>query len=314
VEVVLAVEEGTCPLQRLYRFREIALLNKWLHVFVGIIFGALALTGSANEAQNTLDKIKERGKMTVCADPYSYPYSVKNVTPPGFDVEIMGELARLGGFELEMYWADTGTRGGMSRALRNSMLKGRCHLFAGVGDNGEDDVLMGQMKFTQAYMSVGYVMVTQNQASDMSIKEIIDAGMPIGVQMSTPMDDWLHTRGIKRALQADNARVMRDMVRGDTDVAIVFSHAPSQAKRVHPEATFKLSENYSAAALYAAIDEEYVSEGLGQQLWDLKFVVRKQDRSFLDFINEGIETLTENGTIAKLVQKYDVPYFPPLED
>lgn len=288
--------------------------HKWLKVLISFAFGTLPLLGSANEVQSTFDKIQERGKMTVCADPYSYPYSVKNITPPGFDVEIMSELGKLGGFELEMSWADTGTRGGMSRALRNSIIKGRCHLFAGVGDNGEDDVLMGQLKFTDAYMAVGYVMVTQNEASDMTIKEIIDGGIPIGVQMSTPMDAWLHDRGIKRALQADNARVMRDMVRGETNVAIVFSHAPAQAKQRHPEANFELSNNYSAAQLYDAVGEEFVGDGLGQQLWDLKFVVRKQDKTLLDFINKGIETLTENGTIARIVEKYDVPYFPPLED
>ncbi|MDA1331216.1 MAG: transporter substrate-binding domain-containing protein [Proteobacteria bacterium] len=290
------------------------LKNKWLKVLIGIVFGSLPLIGSADDVENTFDKIKARGKMTVCADPYSYPYSVKDVTPPGFDIEIMGELAKLGGLELEMYWADTGTRGGMSRALRNSILKGRCHLFAGVGDNGEDDVLMGQMAFTKAYMSVGYVMVTQNKASGLTIKEIIDAGIPIGVQMSTPIDAWLHDRGIKRALQADNARVMLDMVKGTTDAAIVFSHAPSQAKRVHPEATFTLSDKYSARALYEAVGADYVGEGLGQQMWDLKFVVRKHDISLLDFVNKGIETLTQNGTIARLVEKYYVPYFPALEE
>lgn len=290
------------------------LKNKLLQVLLGIMFAWLPLQGSANEAQNTFEKIQERGILTACADPYSYPYSVKNVTPPGFDVEVMGALAELGGFDLEMYWADTGTRGGMSRALRNSIIKGRCQIFAGVGDNDDDYVLMGQLAFTKAYMAVGYVLVTQNKAAGLSIKEIIDAGMPIGVQMSTPMDDWLFTHGIKRALQADNARVMRDMVNGETDAAIVFSHAPSQAKRNHPEATFVLSDNYSADQLYAAIGEDYVPEGLGQQLWNLKFVLRKQDKTLRDFINQGIGTLIENGTIARLVKKYDVPYFPPLEE
>ena len=287
---------------------------KSLQIVIGIALAWLPLHGSANEAQTTFEKIQERGKLTVCADPYSYPYSVKNVTPPGFDVEVMGALAQLGDFDLEMYWADTGTRGGMSRALRNSIIKGRCALFAGVGDNGDDDVLMGQLAFTKPYMAVGYVLVTQNKAAGLSIKEIIDTGMPIGVQMSTPMDDWLFTHGIKRALQADNARVMRDMVNGETDAAIVFSHAPSQAKRNHPESNFVRSKDYSADQLYAAIGEDYVPEGLGQQLWNLKFVLRKQDKTLRDFINQGIETLTENGTIAGLVEKYDMPYFPPLEE
>ena len=283
-------------------------------MLIGLVVLASPAYGLANEAKNTLERIQERQKMVVCADPYSYPYSVKNVNPPGFDVEIMRAIAKLANFDLEMYWADTGTRGGMSKAVRNSILKGRCDLFAGVGDNGDDDILMGQLVFTDAYMGVGYILVTQNEADGMSIQEIIDAGMPLGVQMSTPIDNWLFERKISRALQPDNARVMRDMVRGDTNAAIVFSHAPSVAKRRHPEATFNISDSYTAEALYAAVGEEYIGEGLGQQLWNLKFLARKRDKSFIEFVNQSILTLTENGTIEALVESYGVPYFPPLED
>jgi len=268
----------------------------------------------AEEALGTFERIKETNKMVVCADPYSYPYSIKNISPPGFDVEIMRALAQLGGFDTEMYWADTGTRGGMSKALRNSIMKGRCDLFAGVGDNGDDDILMGRLTFTDAYMAVGYVLVTQNEANGKSIKEIVDAGMPIGVQMSTPIENWLYEHGIKRALQADNARVMRDMANGVTNVALVFSHAPAVAKKNHPDFNFTIDRTYTPEALFEIVGEDYVGEGLGQQLWNLKFVAQKRDKSFIEFINQGIQTLTENGTIAKLVEKYGVPYFAPIEE
>ena len=39
---------------------------------------------------------------------------------------------------LEMYWADTASRGGLSRGLRRSILKGRCDVFMGVSESGDD--------------------------------------------------------------------------------------------------------------------------------------------------------------------------------
>ena len=127
----------------------------------------------ASESEDVLERSKARGKLVACADPYGFPYAARNANPPGFDVEILQELAKRGGMDLEMYWADTGTRGGMSRALRNSMMKGRCDIFAGVGDSGDDDILMGKLAFTDAYLGLGYILVVQNKAAGMkTIEEI----------------------------------------------------------------------------------------------------------------------------------------------
>ncbi|MGH8677949.1 MAG: hypothetical protein ACREUQ_06315, partial [Burkholderiales bacterium] len=117
------------------------------------IIALLALGSGAARAQqgaadpddisDVLERSKARGKLVVCADPYDFPYSSQGSMPPGFDVEIMRELAKRGGMQLEMYWADTGTRGGTSRAFRNSIMKGRCDVFTGISDSGDDDMLMG---------------------------------------------------------------------------------------------------------------------------------------------------------------------------
>ena len=260
--------------------------------------------GSASHAQDdgemldVLEKSKARGKLVACADPYDFPYAARNANPPGFDVEILQEIAKLGGMDLEMYWADTGTRGGMSRALRNSMLKGRCDVFAGVADSGDDDVLMGQLAFTGPYLGTGYILVVQNEAAGMTtIEEVSGANIRIGVQMSTPIDALLHEKEIARELYADNARVMRGMARGEIDAAVVWSTVLTNAKRKYPDATFEMAEGYVPA------------EG---QHWDLKYLVRKRDKSMIDFINESVQVLLENGKMKEIVESYGVPFYPPF--
>ena len=76
----------------------------------------------SDEIKDTLARAKAKGVLTACADPYSWPYSQQNGTPPGFDIEIFQQIVKLGGMRSEVYWADTGTRGGLGRAFRNSIL------------------------------------------------------------------------------------------------------------------------------------------------------------------------------------------------
>jgi ABC-type amino acid transport substrate-binding protein len=275
------------------------------HVFIKGLVAALtfAIAGAVqaqdgSDSVDVLQKSKARGKLVACADPYDFPYAARNATPPGFDIEILGELAKRGGMELEVYWADTGTRGGMSRALRNSMMKGRCDIFSGVADNGDDDILMGKLTFTDPYLGVGYILVVQNKAKDMkSIDEVRAAKLKIGAQMSTPIDAWLFDKGIARELYADNPRVMRGMANGEIDAALVWSTVLTQAQRKYPDATFKMADGYVPA------------DG---QHWNLKYLVRKRDKSMMKFINEGIRELLDNGKMKEIVESYGVPFYPPF--
>ena len=68
-------------------------------------------------------------------------------------------------FQLTLYWADTGTRGGLGRAFRNSIFAKRCDVFLGLSDNGEDDQLPDRLTFTKPYISLGYVLVVQGKAA-----------------------------------------------------------------------------------------------------------------------------------------------------
>jgi polar amino acid transport system substrate-binding protein len=269
-----------------------------LAAVLAFVASAAVQAQDGSEPVDVLEKSKARGKLIACADPYGFPYASRNANPPGFDVEILQALAKRGGMELEMYWADTGTRGGMSRALRNSMMKGRCDIFAGVSDSGDDDILMGQLAFTGPYLGMGYILVVQNKAAGMkTMEEISAAGMKIGVQMSTPIDAYLHEKEIARELYPDNPRVMRGMARGEIDAALVWATVLTTAQRKYPDATFKMAKGYVPVE--------------GQQ-WDLNYLVRKRDKSLMQFINEGIRELLDNGKIKDIVESYGVPFYPPF--
>ncbi|HEX4986987.1 MAG TPA: transporter substrate-binding domain-containing protein [Burkholderiales bacterium] len=251
-----------------------------------------------DEITDTLERSKAKGKLLACADPYSFPSSAQNSDPPGYDVEIMREIAKRGGMRLEMVWADTGTRGGTSRAFRNSILRKRCDVFLGLSDSGDDDMLMGQLAFTKPYLGMGYVLIVQGRAAGMkTLDELKNASIKVGVPMSTPIDDYLFQHDIPRGLYLDNRRILEGMAKGEIDAALVWGTAISSARREFPNAKFHMVDGY-------------VPEP--DQRWNLNFVVRKQDQSLAKFIDESVSELLANGKMKQIIESYDVPFYPPF--
>jgi len=255
-------------------------------------------TTDPDDITDTLQRSKAKGRLIACADPYDWPYASQSADPPGFDIEIIRAIAKRGGMRLEMYWADTGTRGGLGRAFRNSILAKRCDVFVGLSDNGDDDLLPKKLVFSDAYMGLGYVLVVQGKAEGVkSVAELKQAKLKVGVPMSTPIDDYMFTNQIPRELYLDNRRIMQGMAKGEVDVSMVWATAVAVAKNEFPEAKFHMVDGYVPV------------EG---QRFNMKFAVRKDDQSLLDFVNEGIKDLLVSGRIQKIVESYGLPFYAPF--
>jgi len=255
-------------------------------------------TTDPDDITDTLQRSKAKGRLIACADPYDWPYASQSADPPGFDIEIIRAIAKRGGMRLEMYWADTGTRGGLGRAFRNSILAKRCDVFVGLSDNGDDDLLPKKLVFSDPYMGLGYVLVVQGKAEGVkSVAELKQAKLKVGVPMSTPIDDYMFTNQIPRELYLDNRRIMQGMAKGEVDVSMVWATAVAVAKNEFPEAKFHMVDGYVPV------------EG---QRFNMKFAVRKDDQSLLDFVNEGIKDLLVSGRIQKIVESYGLPFYAPF--
>jgi ABC-type amino acid transport substrate-binding protein len=256
---------------------------------------ALAQDQDPDEIKDTLARSKAKGRLMGCADPYAWPYSQQSFSQPGFDVEILSAIAKQAGLNLEMEWADTGTRGGTARAFRNSILRKRCDIFVGLSDNGEDDLLSDKLVFTKPYMSLGYVLMVQGKAEGItSIEEAKQKSIKIGVPMSTPIDDYLFTNQIPRELYLDNRRIMQGMSKGEVDAAIVWSPAVAVAKKEFPEAKFHMVQGYTPKP---------------EHRFNSAFAVRKEDGSLIEFLNKGIDKLIESGKIKQIIESYGMPHY-----
>lgn len=247
---------------------------------------------------DALTRARKLGRVTACADPYNYPYSQSTGVPPGFDVEIFQAIMKRAGLRGEMVWADTGTRGGLGRALRGSIDKGRCDIFMGLALGiDEEELREHKLAMTKGFMSLAYVLVVQGKASDIkTLPEVKERKFKIGVGMSTPADDWLHTNGYEFDPIFQSGRLTEKFAKDELETALMFSPSLGDAKRQFPNKQFKIPEGYVPEA------------GLR---WNAAWAIPKKDDKFKAFLEEGFQALLESGELKKIVEGYGMPFYPP---
>jgi ABC-type amino acid transport substrate-binding protein len=250
---------------------------------------------------DALERIKKRGKMVVCADPNIYPSSDRG-EPPGFDIEIMREIAKRSGWRFETYWTDTGTRGGLGRSLRQSILQGSCDVFLGLAIGGTDDeIAEKKMAYTHPYIGLGYVLVVQGQgAGAKTLDDLKQKNVKVAVSMSTPMDDYLFTREVPRELFLGNRRIVEALEGGNVDAAMVWLTTLAEVAR---DRATKTDIKFSVAEGFVPL------EGLR---WNGAFGVMERDKEFKKHLDTIIDAMIKEGRIKAIVESYGIPYYAPF--
>jgi polar amino acid transport system substrate-binding protein len=267
-------------------------------VSVTALLLAAAGTVARAEAADALSRIKDKGLLTACADPYNYPFSSNSSEPPGFDVEIVRAVAQRAGLRTAYFWADTGTRGGLGRALRTSILKGKCDFFMGIGEGPDTDEEMKEkdLTLTRPYLGLGYILLVQGKADQArDLKDL--KGVKIGTPMSTPVDAYLFDNGYDRALYLRSREIMKALAQGEIDAAMVWSPALAIARADHLDGKFHPVPGYTP------------EPGLR---WNLAIAVSSKETALKQFLDDALSALLENGEIQKIVERYGFPFYPPF--
>ena len=264
---------------------------------VWVLIVVIACAGVATAAPTALEKARERGTIVACADPYNLPFSSPDPNMPGFDVEIAKEIAA--GMELEIayHWVDTGTRGGLSRAIRLSINDNKCAFFMGIPD--EPDMLEEyeekKLIITRPYLGMGYVLVgKEGGPSPQTLAEAKDA--KIGVLMFTVADMDLSREGFRTDPYRVNEENLAALQKGEVDFSLILSS----------KAGWWLHQNPGSGL---AIIDGFTPDPRMQ--YGLVIAVRRTEQDLQAAINEQLEQLVASGRIAEIVAKYGVPFLPP---
>ena len=264
---------------------------------VWVLIVVTAGAGVAAAAPTALEKARERGTIVACADPYNLPFSSPDPNMPGFDVEIAREIAAGMGLEIAYHWVDTGTRGGLSRAVRLSINDNKCAFFMGIPD--EPDMLEEyeekKLIITRPYLGMGYVLVgKEGGRSPQTLAQAKDA--KIGVLMFTVADMDLSREGFRTDPYRVNEENLAALQKGDVDFSLILSS----------KAGWWLHQNPGSGL--AIIDGFTPDPGMQ---YGLVIAVRRTEQDLQAAINEQLDQLVSSGRIAEIVAKYGVPFLPP---
>ncbi len=265
--------------------------------FVWVLIVLFACAALASAAPTALERAKERGTIVACADPYNLPFSSPDPSMPGFDVEIAKEIAEGMGLQIAYHWADTGTRGGLSRAVRLSINDNKCAFFMGVPDEQDmiDEYIEKKLEITQPYLGMGYILV--GKAGGPSPQSLADAkDAKIGVIMFTVGDMFLSRDGFRTDPYRINEENLAALQQGEVDFSLILSSKAGWWLHQNPESGLEIIEGFTPDS---------------RMKYGLVIVVRRTEQDLKAAINEQIEKLVASGRIAEIVAKYGIPFLSP---
>jgi ABC-type amino acid transport substrate-binding protein len=156
-------------------------------------------------------------RMRLCAHPSKQPFSSRDASLPGFEVEIARAVAQALGAEFSVHWVPTSREIVVFRQL----YEGRCDLFMGVPltERFTDD--KPGLLFSAPYHVMRQVVVSPDLGAVRSPDDL--PSKLIGVQAMTLSDQLVYERGYNRKVYLSPEETFSALVKGEVDVVVMES-------------------------------------------------------------------------------------------
>jgi len=248
----------------------------------------------------TLERIMQKKTFTFCADQFNLPFSDRNTTAPGVDIELAYLIAKKWGVRATFYWVTTVHRGGMSYAYRHSIVPKKCDCFLGVPTGGgfEDEPARHGLVLTRPHFGTGFVLVVHRD--DTTTRTLEDLrGKKVGVQMVSPADRWLFENGFDIVHYRDATDALQGLTDGEVDGALLWEPHTGWA-------LLNADGGYNAKFVEGF-------EMLPTLRLNLGMAVRAEDRDLKEKLEATLEELMRGDELPRLFERYGIPYHHPFE-
>jgi polar amino acid transport system substrate-binding protein len=256
-------------------------------------------TGTARRTPGAIDtwkRIQERGELRIAMDPANLPYSSAKEDRPGFDLELAREVARELALKLRIDWLDIQRETAIGKLLSNDS---DLAFGAAVDENAveDDDELGDRVIYSRPYYGTGYLIVTRKDGPQVkALSELKgEKSRRLGTEAGSVADYNLRQRGYLRSLYRNQLAVLKAIDDGSIDFGYLWANV---GWTLHATPEFKLR-----------IVPGYVPE----DRWNIAAAMRKGDVELKRRVDVVIGKLVKEGTVAKVLAKYHVPYFPPFD-
>lgn len=246
------------------------------------VLAGLAPTGEAREAR-TLQDVRASGSITVCADPDNLPFSSRDASTPGYDVEIMRALAAELGARADFKWIPTRS----ARAAIRNLLEGECDLFPGLPVSPGFAEEYPRLAFSRPYYTMGHVIVTPSQAANglADLKSTVTA-----VEALSAGDVYLLGKGYRRKSYRTQEAAFHAVEGGATPAALLWG----------PPAGWLVKRSGSSALRLVGVADADLAASFG-------VAFQRGDRALKPALDRAIDDLEARGAIKAALSRYGVP-------
>jgi polar amino acid transport system substrate-binding protein len=249
-----------------------------------ILVSLLLLFGAANATARSLEAIRQRGALTLCAHPNALPFASRHGAVPGFQVEIARALAKRLEVALEQHW------------VVNSFQYRRadCDI---VLDAIADRAALAEvgLRMSRPYHRSGVALAVDANSGAMSLADL-GSGRRVGVQVGSMASMMLSKRGLKTSPFGFEDEIMDALAKGEIDAAAVTPAAIGWFNQIHPDGRVRRIPAF---------------ENDPDLNWNVAVGMVSPDDKLRQAVDAALERLLADGILAQIYARYDVELQPP---
>jgi polar amino acid transport system substrate-binding protein len=245
-----------------------------------LLSAAVAPAASAR----SLEQIQASGTLSVCLPANSLPFSSRHDTPAGFEVELAGLLAQQFGVSLDAQWVISPIQ----------VARAGCDLLLDVIADPEAQE-ESHLALSKPYYRSGVALVVP-QGSRITSFAALDGRTKVAVQVGSIASMILSQRHVGLSTYAFEDEMLQAVADGEVDAAAVTPVSAGYFNLSHPDHKLTILPPDEA-------DQRLV--------WNIAIGMRKPDQALRAAMDEAIDQLSANGTIAGIYGRYGVTLLPP---
>jgi polar amino acid transport system substrate-binding protein len=243
----------------------------------------LVLLGAADATARSLEAIRERGALTLCAHPNALPFASKSDGDPGFQVEIAKAIAKQLGVSLEQHW------------VINSFQYRRadCDI---VLDAIADRAALAEvgLRMSRPYQRSGVALAVAAKSAIPSLADL-KPGQRVGVQVGSVASMMLGKRGVGTSPFLFEDEILDALASGEIDAAAVTPAAIGWFNRTHPDAPLRRIPGFE--------DDPDLN-------WNVAVGMVSPDDQLRQGVDAALGALLADGTLARIYARYNVELQP----
>ena len=244
-----------------------------------------AVIGLIGPAQaRSLDTVRSFGTIGLCAHPNSLPFASKAGDPPGFQVELGQALARELGLSLKLDWIIT------QYQIRSADCDIMMDVIADREAQGET-----RLAISKPYYRTGVTLALPSTSELTSFKSL-NGRTKVGVQVGSVAAMVIGQRHVPTSTFGFEVDSLEALANHEIDAAAVTPTVAAYFNLTHPDKAVRILD---------------LDESEPNLSWNVAVGMVRPDDNLRSAVDQAIEKLSADGTVATLYRRYGVTLQKP---